>query len=638
MSRFTAVLAVAFCSLLVIRAGAEVGDPQVRTDHPYYPGELACSTFERLFRAQAEMYQRVVGKKPVTDEDKAIASWLWRNTHYFHAEEGTQDLWGQGFTRGGDLRTREYWTGLFAHGFGLCGTTHSQWTAEMEALFGHARARGIGVAGHNTFEAFLTGGPYGAGKWCLLDHDLSTVIYNDDGSALLSVAEVQRNWKNLADRRHAPGRQHGWLVCGLHPDDGASYQSYNTAEYLPGYSGPPPMVHLRRGETFRRYLAPGLDDGKTFVFWGLNYKSGGIPGPERSLTWVNQPEKMHGSQTGTAYRTGQARYGNAVYVYRPDFTTRDYREAVVDENEKQVTFELYTPYIIAATPPNDKPWGIYDAGCKNGLVLRGKAKCAVAISVDQGRTWHEVRFTNGLDLTDHVKGHRQYFLRFAAPPRELAAAGLVITTVCQANPATMPRLKDNGSTVNFAASGKAVLSAGPNVKQTQAHVVDGKFGSPRVALELAAPRGATAAGIHAAAHVASGSPPRAEVKYAIDYSVDGGQSWLPLVQDWTVTRRGEEPNDFWSQSFCWGAKELSGVKSVRVRFRNDGGRPYLRAEAHLVYRMPNLDATHVTFAWTDDRGRHEAGHDFTTAGAAPWQIPTGREVHTHWVEFTPVAR
>ena len=42
-------------------ATAGVGDPQVRTDHPWYPGELACSTFDRLFATQAEVYRRVTG-------------------------------------------------------------------------------------------------------------------------------------------------------------------------------------------------------------------------------------------------------------------------------------------------------------------------------------------------------------------------------------------------------------------------------------------------------------------------------------------------------------------------------------------------------------------------------------------------
>ena len=81
-------------TLVTAPAVADVGDPQVRTDHAWYPGELACSTFERLFATQAAVYERVVGVKPVTDEQKALAAWLWRNTHYAHGKEGTEDLWG----------------------------------------------------------------------------------------------------------------------------------------------------------------------------------------------------------------------------------------------------------------------------------------------------------------------------------------------------------------------------------------------------------------------------------------------------------------------------------------------------------------------------------------------------------------
>ena len=62
------------------------------------------------------------------------------------------------------------------------------------------------------------------------------------------------------DRNDRPEKQHGWLVSGLHPEDGAVYREYTTAEYFPGYAGPPPTVHLRRGETLRRYLEPGLED------------------------------------------------------------------------------------------------------------------------------------------------------------------------------------------------------------------------------------------------------------------------------------------------------------------------------------------------------------------------------------------
>jgi len=616
---------------------ADVGDPQLKTDHPWYPGELSCSTYERLFATQAELYERVIGKKPVTDEEKALAAWLWRNTHYFHAEEGVEDLWGQGLNKGADRKMREYWTGLFAHGFSLCGTTHAQWVPEMEALLGHNRGRVTGADGHNSFEVFLKGGPYGQGKWALLDHDLSTVIFNKDGSQLLSIREVSENWKQLTDRKYQPLKQHGWLVCGLHPSDGGSYSQYRSAEYAAGYAGPPPLVHLRRGETLRRYLEPGLEDGKTYVYWGRNYKTGGIAGPERSHTWVNQPEKMHNSTTGAGFKPGQARFGNAVYVYKPDFTTADYREGVIEEDEKHVVFEFYTPYIIAATPANEMPWGVYDAGCRNGLVLKGKTDCAVAISVDQGKTWIEAgKFIDGLDLTDHVKGRRQYFLKLQTGVKALEKAGLTITTVCQANASVMPRLKDGGSEVTHHASKQAILSAGPNLPQAEAHIVDGKFGGPSVTLELKTPHGEPALEVFAAAHVASGNPPRTEVKYQIDVSLNSGRTWKPAVKDWTLAHQGEDPKDFWSQSFCWGNLKMDTPEhTVLVRFTNTGKKPVLRAEAHLVYQAKGADATKVTFAWKEDGGVKQESHKFNGDKIA-WKVPTGKNVQTRWVEMEAV--
>src|SRR3954453_20852217 len=141
------------------------GDPQVKTDDLWYPGELSCLTFERLFKTQAELYERVTGRKVASDEDKALASWYWRNLHYWHGEEGKCNLFGHGFNQ--TDWNREYWSGLFAHGFSLCGPTPSQWTAEMDALLGHCPSRAVGVTGHNSFEVFLTGGAYAQGKWAL---------------------------------------------------------------------------------------------------------------------------------------------------------------------------------------------------------------------------------------------------------------------------------------------------------------------------------------------------------------------------------------------------------------------------------------------------------------------------------------
>jgi len=618
-------------------AHADIGDPQTKTDHPWYPGELSCSTFERLFATEAELYKRVVGVEPKTDEEKALAAWFWRNTHYWHGTEGAADLWGKGWGQGGDSRTRDYWTGLFGHGYGLCGTTHSQWTAEMEALLGHGRGRGLGVEGHNSFEVWLTGGPYGEGKWVLLDHDISTVVYNAEGTALLSIPEVKADLKNLGDPKYKPEKQHGWIVAGLHPQDAFGvYTKYSCAEYLAGYAGPPPLVHLRRGETLRRILDAGCEDGKTFVFWGVNYNIAGIPGPSRQQTWVNQPEKMYQAKSSCPYKDGLARNANAIYTYTPNFATRDYKEGLVDESDSQLTFEFYTPYVIGCTPPNTKEWGIYDPGGKNGLILRGKAACPVSISVDQGKTWKDCgALSDGMDLTDHVKGFRQYLLRLGAGAKSLVGSGLTMRTVCELSVSVIPRLKDGGAKVTFESSGRGLVSAGPTLPQAQAHVVEGSFGSRAVTLELSSPRKEPVQAVVAVAQVASSCPPRPEVKYQIEVSSDAGKSWKPLLKDWTVARRGDEPGDFWSQSMNYGSVELPEAPTgpIRARFKNDGGKNYLRAELHLLYKAAGQDGTKVTFDWMDDTGEHRESHVFAAGKPAPWVLRTGKNVVTRWVEY-----
>jgi hypothetical protein len=468
-----------------------------------------------------------------------------------------------------------------------------------------------------------------------LDHDLSTVIFDESGRRLLGIAEVTKDVDRWINRNYKPDRQRGWLVCGLHPSDGNTYRKYAVAEYLAGYAGPPPMLRLRRGERMRRYFQPGLDDGKTFVFWGRNYNTAGIPGPERSRTWVNQPDKMLNSKNGTPHRNGQARFANVEYLYEPDFTGGDYREGIVGETANQVTFSFQTPYVIGATPPNDQPWGIYDVGCRNGLVLRGKAKCPVSLSLDDGRTWSQPQaFKDGLDLTDLVKGRSHYWLRLGTGARQLRNTGFGIRTVCQVNVAVLPWLKDNGTTISYEASGKEVRSVGPELNLAQTYVSAGGFNQKEVTLTIKPNKPVVA--LHASAHVASGSPPNPKVRYLLEYSLDSGKSWLPIVKGRAIPRRGDEPGDFWSQSFSYGSSPIRAAagKTILVRFRNDGGKRYLRAEAHLIQATGQPDPVKVTYAWTDASGPHQDSHVFMGKGG--WELATGKQVRTRWVQFEPV--
>ena len=630
---------VGLLALAGLAARADVGDPQIKTDHPWYPGELSCSTFERLFATQAALYKRTTGIDPKSDEDKALASWYWRNLNYHHAEEGTEDPWGKGWQAGEPSATnytRDYWTGLFSHGFGLCYTSHIQWTAEIDALLGHCRSRGTGVVGHYSFEVFLKGGLYGDGKWVLLDHDISTIVRDPETSALLGTVDVQKN-PTLADPAFKPERQKGWPMCAYHPKAGAAYKEFGAVAYLAGYAGPPPMVHLRRGETLRRYPKPGLEDGKTFVFWGRNYNTGGIPGPERWGAWVNQPEKMYGTGKGAGYKEGQARYGNAVFTYAPDFASDDYREGVVEESETHVVFEFGSPYVIASTPAGDGAWAIYEPGGKNGLVLRGRGAFPVSVSLDGGKTWKEAgAFKDGLDLTDLVKGRRHYRLKLGAGAKTLAGSGFTATTVCQSSSSMVPRLKDGGTKIHFEATNRAVVSAGPNFDQAQARLVAGALPSPTATFEIATPRRSPAVRVYAAAMVESWNPPRPNLHHTVEASTDGGKTWTAFVKDWEIVRRGYEPKNFSPITSVWGSGELAGATTVQVRFRNDRGQLYPRAEAHLVYETKGRDATRVTFDWTDEAGAHRESHVFPNGTRDAWSLKTGKSVETRWVEYAPV--
>ena len=108
------------------------------------------------------------------------------------------------------------------------------------------------------------------------------------------------------------------------------------------------------------------------------------------------------------------------------------------------------------------------------------------------------------------------------------------------------------------------------------------------------------------------------------------------MKEWSVPRRGDEPGDFWSQSLCYGSCSLQSepLQPIQIRFRNDGGKRYLRAEAHLIQKTGNPDPLKVTYQWTDSDGEHTESHLFDSPDK--WQLATAHNVRTRWVEFEPV--
>ena len=65
-----------FGSLVIAMSAASalagVGDPQIKTAHPWYPGELSCSTFQRLFATQAALPGRPAGESWRMGPEKGV--------------------------------------------------------------------------------------------------------------------------------------------------------------------------------------------------------------------------------------------------------------------------------------------------------------------------------------------------------------------------------------------------------------------------------------------------------------------------------------------------------------------------------------------------------------------------------------
>lgn len=618
------------------------GDPQLKTNHPWFQGELSCSTFERLFKTQAAQYKRATGRDTNTDEDKALASFYWRETHFFHCSLIPEpNIRKPG--KYSNAMTNSYWETLFSYGHSQCNETHHQWPAEFEYLLGHCRARAVTVAAHCTHEVFLTGGHYGKGKWVALDQDISTVCFDPAQKKMMSIQELVKaghggRVKLLSNRSAASNR--GWLPELAKGDGVGTYKSIRDQSLLPGFAGAPPMVYLRPGERLRRFPKPGLGEGEKGikVYWGKS--PDGVEGPNRHKTWTSAPQDMFNARKRRVHEGAakRGRFGNARFVYKPNFKDKSYKAGIAAEDDQSVTFEHCSPFIIATKPVNKK---CFAPGGKLGLVLNGKASCKVSVSLDAMKTWKEpVDFSDGLDLTDTVKGHYQYWLKFHAPAGKLSGKDLTITTTCMANGYTMPHLKSGGTDVTFNAANQAYTSIGPQYQSIKNSLVAGAIEKPSFTVEMKTPGGEKVKGIYFMSWNASWTKPGPDIVWKAEYSVDGS-SWKVLKDDWRIKPLVPyKPRSTWSQSYFFGGKEIEDKNdgTIQIRISNNKGRPYMTGRFWLVYEVKKPSRTKVTFCWNEKGTEKKAEHIYP-AGATmdtSWKIKNGANPVTKWIEMEPV--
>jgi hypothetical protein len=632
---FATLVLIAGTSVVLASDGG-VGDPQLMTDHPFWQGELSCSTFERLFQNQSDLYTRVTGRKTDNDEDKAIASWYWRNIHYFHCSLLPEpDI----FKKGAPEVTRDYWAGVFSYGHGMCQENHYQYTAEMDYLLGHCRGRAAIVSGHTSFEVALTGGPYEKGKWVLLDSDINTVCFDAQQKAMLNIEELMKldRRKYLTNRPAKDNRS--WLP-ELYPGDGVGTYTQIKA-YAPesGYAVAPPIVNLRPGEKLRRFPRPGLGEGEkgTLAYWGICVD--GFDGPNRHITYLTDPSKFYNAtarpnQENDPNRRG--RFGNALFTYTPDFSGGSYKEGVAAEDEGSVTIEHNSPFIIACKPAAKK---CLDPDAKLGLVLNGKAECKVCVSTDGMKTFSDpVDFKDGLDLTDLVKGHYQYWLKFMAAPSALAGKDITIKTLCMANGYVMPHLKGDGTQVTFNAGGLATETIGPQAETISKNIIDGGLDKPSFTVKLKSPHGEKIKSVCWAVRSPTGCPPKPNLAFKAEYSADG-KEWTVLRDDWRIIPPPPyDPPDTWSQSFFYGSKDVKADGGeVQIRISNNLGKTYQMGQFSIVYEVKNTAKTKVTYCWDEGGSEKTAEHSYPAAAKmdTSWKIETGKDPKVKWIEMTP---
>jgi len=176
---------------------AGVGNPQIRTDHPLYPGELAYSTPERL--AKSALNTKWGLGLGDSQRDLALRFWLWRITHtihdyspriwtpiheYFRRKFSTHskehpirpDPTSESFAAADVDRDAMRWQ--FSYGYGLCGTLHAVIGPQIDAiakLLGQDwRSRIVGIPGDANHEIYFDG------SWRAFDVNALTLIFSSD--------------------------------------------------------------------------------------------------------------------------------------------------------------------------------------------------------------------------------------------------------------------------------------------------------------------------------------------------------------------------------------------------------------------------------------------------------------------------
>ncbi|HYF00589.1 MAG TPA: hypothetical protein VEJ18_16835 [Planctomycetota bacterium] len=388
----------------------QAGDPQLRTDDPYYPGEGAMSTPARCLQAAWATPRGALGS--ATNREKMIRLFLWRAEHYFHlyspAVYNMPGMTPKPTTDHPLMIDYDAMRALFSYGWGLCGTNHGQMRVFTEAAGWTDRRRGL--SGDTGYEIFVDGG------WRYFNTDQYTLHFlaNDPAAHFASVDQVLSTNHHYIEwnpdlgmgYRLPQANTHGNYqnftgVTGVVANRSRQWRDYyqfvwannpSNKMYGEGYTATPIVVRLRRGESFTRWLAPtgavselGLAGP---AWWGLD---GSAPHAEHSFV-QNAPARDE-IPGGAEESDGHSRYGNVCFDWTPDLSRGEHLDGALSiagtlntggtpklaaAGAATLTLVQYTPYTIAGRPTGGTDPAL---AALDGAVLRADAVGAVAVEL-----------------------------------------------------------------------------------------------------------------------------------------------------------------------------------------------------------------------------------------------------------------
>jgi hypothetical protein len=683
-------------------AWAQAGGPELKTDDPYFPGEGALSTPSRVLQHANATPRGSLGAS--TDREKLIRLFLWRAEHYAHLySPAVYNLPGVTPSPKSDntlMTDYDAMRTLFSYGWGLCGTNHAQMRVFADEAGWPSRRRAL--VGDTGYEIFVDGG------WRYTNTDQYTLHFLSDSPAAhfasldqvvgtnhhyiewnpdlgmgyrLPQANTHGNYQDFVGvTRTVPHRslqwrdyyQNVWAVPA-----GGNYKLYGE-----GYTTTPVLVHLKRGETFTRWLQPSgaVNDlglaGR--VWWG--YDAGNLGGGDNSpfAKWSfvqNAPARDQvAGQPEASSLVGQ-RYGNGCFQWTPNLAQAEHLDgtaattgafstggspALKATAASTLVLFHHAPYTIAARPADATDPATPSS---DGAVLAADTvgSIPVEVSTNAGATWASIGALSGtgarIDFTDSVKGRNQYLLRLSFDAGEGLNA-FTLRTITMLSQAVYPNLRSGTTQVTYRAANAAALELSPDLwsaasansgtgyvqKVADSGNVTGVYyatepvgyastnGNPiSLTYKITMPPQLAAAGatwkqIYAAANAIVRVSPSGGPYTRIEISPDQGT--------WTQIGRYDPPADdefsaYWAYGRSSDAAALGGT-AYYVRYTTYNGTytskfRYLRLSA--AYTVPAPAAPlQVTYSWSNGANQTSTRTIAAGATADAWSIATGTNV------------